>query len=126
VIRSGRSRTRGTADDGVVGPTVRTSFSAFSPQLSLNFGSRNGWSYLSAGLGWGSFGTELESAPLPDAEGRLRVINYGGGARWFARPRLALSLDLRFYAVNPQEAVVGRPAFPRKTMMVMSAGIGIK
>jgi hypothetical protein len=126
VIRSGRSRTRATTDAGVVGPTVHTAFSALSPQLSLNFGSRDGWSYLSGGLGWGRFDTELESAPLPDAEGRLRVINYGGGARWFAKPRLALSLDLRFYAINPQEAAAGRPAFPRKTMMVMSAGIGLK
>jgi hypothetical protein len=126
VIRSGRSRTRAANNEGVAGPTVQTSFSAFSPQLSLNFGSKDGWSYLSGGLGWGSFGTELETAPLPDAEGRLQVINYGGGARWFVKPRVALSLDLRFYAVNPQEATVARPAFPRKTMIVMSAGVGIK
>ena len=107
-------------------PKVETRFSAFSPQISLNFGSKQGWSYLSGGLGFGHLTTEVVSKPLPEADGRTKVINYGGGARWFLNDHLAVSLDLRFYAVNPQEAVGGRPAFPRMTILAISAGIGLK
>ena len=32
---------------------------------------------------------------------RVETINYGGGARWFIKPRLAFSIDVRFYAVSP-------------------------
>ena len=34
---------------------------------------------------------------------------------------IAVSLDLRFYAVNPQDATAGRPAFPRMTILSLSA-----
>ena len=37
------------------GPTVNARFSALSPQVSLNFGTRDGWSYLSGGIGWARF-----------------------------------------------------------------------
>ena len=111
---------------GTQGPTVETRFSAFSPQISLNFGAKQGWSYLSGGVGAGHLTTELVSKPLPDAEGRTKVINYGGGARWFLNDHIAVSLDLRFYGVSPQEAVGGRPAFPRMTILAMSAGIALK
>jgi hypothetical protein len=127
LLTSGRSRTREAAADGSSpAVTVHTHFSSFSPQLSLNFGSKQGWSYLSAGMGWGRLTTELAASPFPDAAARTRVINYGGGARWFAKPHLAFSVDLRFYAVNPQEPGAGRPAFPRMTIVAMSAGISVK
>ena len=113
-------------DDGVDGPTVNTRFSVITPQVSLNFGTRRGWSYLSGGLGWGSFKTERADAPVADAAFRPRVLNYGGGARWFAKEHLAFALDLRFYAVNAQAAGSGRPAYPSMTLMVFSAGVAIK
>lgn len=116
------AETEGAAD----GPTVKTRFSAVSPQVSLNFGKQNGWSYLSGGIGRSTYTTEREDAPLPDAESGTKTINYGGGARWFAKKHFALSLDLRFYAVNPQEAEGGRPAVPRMTVLVLSAGASFK
>ena len=36
----------------------------------------------------------------PDDE-PLNTINYGGGARWFIKPHVAFSFDVRFYAINP-------------------------
>lgn len=127
LMTSGRSRARDASEDGSSPAlTVHTHFSSFAPQLSLNFGSKQGWSYISGGMGWGRLTTELAATPLPDAAARTRVINYGGGARWFAKPHLAFSVDLRFYAVNPQEASAGRPAFPRMTIVAMSAGISVK
>jgi hypothetical protein len=113
-------------EEGPDGPTVVTRMTALSPQVSLNFGKRNGWSYLSGGVGWASFTTELEEAPVGDAESRPVTINYGGGARWFAKKHLAFSLDLRFYAIRAQEATLTRPPFPSMTVMVFSAGISAR
>ena len=107
-------------------PTVTTSFSVLSPQISLNFGGRDGWSYVSGGIGLASFTTEREDAPVADADGRTRSLNYGGGARWFAKEHLAFCFDLRFYKINPQDATTGRPAFGGRRMMAFSAGISLK
>jgi hypothetical protein len=113
-------------EGGIPGPTVNTRFSVFSPQASINFGSNRGWSYLSGGLGWGRFTSEREDDPVGDADGRPRVLNYGGGARWFAKDHLAFALDLRFYTVAAQEATATRPPYPKMRMMVFSAGVGFK
>lgn len=111
---------------GPDGPAVVTRMTALSPQVSLNFGRRAGWSYLSGGMGWASFTTERDDRPFEDAATRPRTINYGGGARWFTSNHLAFSLDLRFYAIRPQEAEAARPAFPRMTVMIFSAGISAR
>ena len=115
-----------TSQGATPGPTTETKFSALSPQVSLNFGGKNGWSYLSGGLGWGTLTTQLEAKPLPDANGSVSVLNYGGGARWFTTRHLAVSLDLRFYTVSAQEAAPGRPAYPKTRLIMASAGIALK
>jgi hypothetical protein len=115
-----------TSEGGASSPTVKTSFSALSPQVSLNFGNRDGWSYLSAGLGLASFTTEREDAPVADADGRTRALNYGGGARWFATEHLAFCFDLRFYKIDPQDAAPGRPAYGGRRIMTFSAGMSFK
>jgi hypothetical protein len=56
----------------------------------------------------------------------VKIINYGGGARWFVNQHVAVSLDLRFYAVNSQDASLGRPAYPSMTILAINAGIGLK
>jgi hypothetical protein len=114
------------AEGGASSPTVTTRFSALSPQISLNFGGRDGWSYVSGGIGWAAFTTELEASPVADADGSTRTINYGGGARWFAKAHLAFTFDLRFYRIDPQDAAPGRPAYGGRRMMVFSAGISVK
>ena len=124
LVRARGSRTIApVVEDGPDGPTVITRITAISPQVSLNFGRRTGYSYLSGGIGWGSFTTELKDSPVAIAETRPRVINYGGGARWFTSQHLAFSLDLRFYKMGVQQVAVQRPAYPAATMMVFSAGI---
>jgi len=106
--------------------SVDSRFSAVSPQISFNFGARDGWSYISGGIGWSRFTAERKDRPLPDAESSSKTINYGGGARWFAKKHLAVSMDLRFYAVNPQLATATRPSFSRMTLMAFSAGVAIR
>lgn len=108
------------------GSTVTTRFTSASPQVSLNFGSNRGWSYLTGGLGWGALTTEREDEPVGDGDSRPRVLNYGGGARWFAKEHLAFALDLRFYAVGAQPAGTRSPAYPSKTMIVFSGGVSFK
>lgn len=127
VLTARKSRTLDPATEGGdPGPTVQTRFRAVSPQVSFNFGTREGWSYISGGIGWSGFTTERKDNPLPDAASRSKTINYGGGARWFAKEHLAFTVDVRFYAINPQVATAARPAFPRMTLLVLNAGVAFK
>ena len=43
-----------------------------------------------------------------------------------AKPHLAFSFDLRFYAIDPSSPTLVLPAGPRTTLMVFGAGISIK
>jgi hypothetical protein len=109
------------------GPTVRRYFRTFSPEISLNFGHRKGWSYISGGLlGRSKLYVDLESAPATGTSYRS-TINYGGGARWFTTDHIALSVDFRWYSVAEQPAVPGGVVLqPRTTLLVLSGGIAIK
>jgi hypothetical protein len=121
------SRTLGATATGAPPPVaVRARLSAISPQISFNFGARDGWSYISGGIGGAKYITEREDKPFTDPIPRSKAINYGGGARWFSKKHVALSVDLRFYAINPQNATATMPARPRMTLLVMSAGIAVK
>jgi hypothetical protein len=115
-----------TTQDGMPGPTVQGRISSLSPQVSLNFGTRRGWSYVSGGIGSATLTIEDEARPVGASDGRVRTINYGGGARWFAKEHLAFTFDLRFHRYDPQVAKIGRPAYPGGRMMVFSAGISLK
>ena len=99
------------------------------PEVSFNFGTRDGWSYLSAGYGTarihGSASGELTgpltgSATLVHAEGRASAINYGGGARWFIREHMAVGFDLRFHRV----AAVGTQ--PGVRVFALSVGLSVR
>ncbi len=99
---------------------------SLSPQLSLNFGNGSGWSYLSAGLGQTTWSLATEDlVDYPPNSDRLKTVNYGGGARWFIKPHLAFSFDVRFYALNPGFAYIF-PATPRTTLLIIGAGISVK
>lgn len=103
---------------------IETRFVAFAPQISFNFGSGRGWSYVSGGIAPTRLSILPEGAPRPDRSSK--TINYGGGARWFARPHLAFTFDVRFYAISPLAGEPGLPAQPRMTLLVFSAGVSIK
>lgn len=112
-----------TVEDG---PTLKTRWTHLSPQVSFNFGARDGWSYLTAGLGRSSLTMERDDDPQEDPETRVRTLNYGGGARWFMKKHVAFTFDLRFYSINAQEAAIGRIATPKMRLRVLSAGISIR
>ena len=106
---------------------VTSWFTSFTPQLSFNFGTGDGWSYISGGLGQAVWSTvpDAQSA-LPGDEERLRTVNYGGGARWFAKRHLAFTFDVRFHQIDPGTPLAGLPGSPRTTMMIIGAGVSVK
>jgi len=104
--------------------TIARRFESLSGQLSLNFGHRNGWSYLSGGAGPLVFDT-WEQPGSPDGA-RAMTLNYGGGGRWFTRPRLAFTFDVRFYATRPAEPTEVVGARGKQTVMVITVGVSIR
>ena len=107
------------------GPTLRKRFSARSSQLSFNFGSRNGWSYLSGGLG----SSRLSLFPLnieEPAQRSANTLNYGGGVRWFLNDRVGFTIDLRFYAISPLPESASVPGSPRMTQMTVNVGASFR
>jgi len=107
-------------------PTVRRHFTTFSPEISLNFGHRNGWSYISGGmLGRSQLFLERADDPATDTPYR-KTVNYGGGARWFTNNHIAFSVDFRWYSVDEQPATAGTVSQPRTTLLVLSGGISLK
>jgi hypothetical protein len=102
-------------------------FQSLGTQLSFNFGNGNGWSYISGGIGQSTWLLEpVGTPPTPQDAERLKTINYGGGARWFARPHLAFSFDVRFYAINPGTPYLNLPGSPRTTLLIIGAGVSVK
>jgi len=106
---------------------VTERFASITPQLSLNFGSGNGWSYLSAGIGGAKWKIVPDGAQDgPADQERLRTVNYGGGARWFIKRHLAFNVDVRFHQVDPGTPTLGLPGSPRTTFMIFGGGISVK
>jgi hypothetical protein len=107
---------------------VTEKFRSLGGQLSLNFGNGNGWSYLSGGIGRSNWSLIPDGEePQAGDDEALKTINYGGGARWFAKSHLAFSFDVRFYAINPGvSSIDGVAGSPRTTLFVIGAGISVK
>lgn len=109
------------------GRAVTETFRHIAPELSFNFGTGDGWSYISGGIGpsqW-SVAPDGRGKTAADVE-RLKTINYGGGARWFIKPHLAFSFDVRFYAIDPGTPLGSLNGSPRTTLLIMGAGISLK
>ena len=122
-ISTSRTPTKNDFDPN--GPVVRTKFTAISPELSFNFGSGDGWSYLSGGLGTSRLNVYPQQSTSP-SQRRAGTINYGGGARWFINPNLAFSLDLRLFAISPLPQEGNQPASPRMTRVAFNLGISLR
>lgn len=123
-----RSHSAAKASGGqVIARAVTERFTSIAPQISFNFGTGDGWSYISGGIGPSIWSVVADGAqPLPVDEDRLQTINYGGGARWFAKPHVAFTFDVRYYAINPGIGSFGFPASPRTTMLIFGAGVSVK
>ena len=124
---TGRARQTPTAAQASLRPATER-FTTVAPQLSFNFGTGNGWSYISGGLGRSTWAVvpQGQEGFAADSEA-LKTINYGGGARWFMKTHLAFSFDVRFYAINPGTPFfAGAVGSPRTTLLVIGAGVSLK
>jgi opacity protein-like surface antigen len=114
----------------VVTPVFHTQVLNLVPHLSINFGHKLGWSYLSAGVGRtrvsASAGvtSTLPQVILPDTWNQ--ALNFGGGARWFMKPRLGAGFDVRFIKLGSRGASADIPSARRTQMITFSAGISFQ
>jgi hypothetical protein len=126
-LATGRSRRTPTAAQAAKVRASEETFKSLAPQLSFNFGTGHGWSYVSGGLARSTWSVvPAGRAPFPSDSEKLKTLNYGGGARWFAKTHLAFSFDVRFYAINPSAPYLGFPSSPRTTLLVIGAGVSVK
>lgn len=97
---------------------VAATFSTLAPQVSFNFGSADGWSYLSAGYGQGSIETraDQETGTLTRDSGNLGSMNFGGGARWFLSSHFGVGFDLRWHRLS---------GTPRATLLSVAVGFSV-
>jgi len=120
-------------------PDVDAALTVIAPQLSFNFGSSAGWSYLSAGVGRARV-TSVTSAFRGDGDGTAsgltpggdansgfrRSMSIGAGARWFTKAHLGVSFDLRVHVISAGGAEGARPATPRSTVTSASVGVSVR
>ena len=87
---------RGTSE------TVTANVRTIAPQISFNFGSVNGWSYLGAGFGraWVRTTAVQLSGTAEQETGGVPSVNFGGGARWFLTERLGVGFDVRWHRLS--------------------------
>lgn len=112
---------------GVDAPTIATRLSVVAPHLGMNFGHRDGWSYLSIGAGLASVQSKVkDTTAAADPTDWGTAFHYGGGARWFLREHIALSLDLRFWALTPRAATPTRVKGAATTRFAFGAGLSFR
>ena len=120
----------GASSVTVVTPIMRTAILNVIPQVSINFGRRLGWSYLSAGLGTTRVTSSMDAVgTTPQVivpETWNQAINFGGGARWFMKEHLGAGFDIRFVKLGSRGATAVVPAARRTQMVTFSAGISIQ
>jgi hypothetical protein len=125
-ITSGSGATATTS----ITPVVHTGITSLVPQLSINFGRRLGWSYLSAGVGRTKVTSRAdavgETPAITVPEAWNSALNFGGGARWFMKPRLGAGFDVRFVKLGSRSATETLSAAKRTQVWTISAGISIQ
>jgi hypothetical protein len=103
-------------------PSVTTTTTSVNQQVSMNFGHRYGWSYLSGGYSRARVTSESSEFKTTHAAKAPDIwnpgFNYGGGARWFMKPHLAASFDVRFVQMPSRLATPDRPIFALRSKVV--------
>jgi hypothetical protein len=126
MMARGKAQQSDPATGEPIGLPLEQRVRSLSPQVSLNFGHREGWSYLSAGMGPLSFETFQGELPPAEPPPSQATINAGGGARWFAAAHVAFTFDARFYLTRPEDASELHPGRERTRLFVISAGLAFK
>jgi hypothetical protein len=102
-------------------PGVRLDLWTIAPQVSFNFGTEDGWSYLSGGVGMTGITTRtLDLEEATRESGMLIAINAGAGARWFLVRRFAVGFDLRLHRVAAADTT------PASILFAISGGFSLR
>jgi hypothetical protein len=121
-IGAGVLRARGTASvDG--GEDIVAVMTVLAPEVSFNFGSGMGWSYVGAGAGFGQMTTRVrgvDDSVARGSPGGVMTVNAGAGARWFSSRRLAFGFDVRYHRIAAGEGT------PVTSLLVVSAGLSLR
>jgi len=114
----------------IVTPVVHTSVINLAPHVSINFGHKMGWSYLSAGLGTTKVKSSADAVgTTPEVvipEAWNQALNFGGGARWFMKEHLGAGFDVRFVKLGSRAATTTLPAAQRTQTWSISVGVSIQ
>jgi hypothetical protein len=99
-------------------------------EISIKFGHKLGSSYLSAGVGRTKVDSRADrvatSPQIVVPAAWNQALNFGGGARWFMKPRLGAGFDVRFIKLGSRGATAVLPSARRTQMITFSAGISIQ
>lgn len=110
--------------------TVSTRLRAIAPEVSINFGHRLGWSYVSVGVGRAREESEASSdsgATLTGGPpGWTSAFNFGGGARWMVNAHVGFSFDLRWHQLSSIAATDDYAGAKRTRLFVAGAGVSIR
>jgi hypothetical protein len=94
---------------------VSTTLRTIAPQVSFNFGTSDGWSYLSGGVGTARVTVD------PGSSQSVRATSFGGGARWFLGPHLGVGFDARFHWL----AAGGEAGSETPASMAFAVAVGV-
>ena len=126
-LMTGRGRrTKANPNDATLEIKTATRLMGFAGNASLNFGQRDGWSYLSFGYGPLRLWSYLDDGSTLPAPSWSMTANFGGGARWFFSSHIAFHFDVRFYFTTPEAATEIFPGRGRKRLTLLSAGISFR
>jgi len=102
-------------------PGIEIDLRSLTPQISFNFGTREGWSYLSIGGGLSEVvGKTVNFIDVRRESGRVTILNAGGGARWFVTSHIAVGFDIRVHRLSRSETL------PRSTLFSAAGGISLR
>jgi hypothetical protein len=111
-------------------PVVHTGVTHLIPQLSINFGHKLGWSYVSGGVGRSKVSSRADAVGTTPEQivpaAWNAAINFGGGAKWFMKPHLGASFDARWVKLSSRSATGTLQSAKRTQMWNISAGISIQ
>jgi outer membrane protein W len=111
-------------------PAVTTKMTSLVPQLSLNFGRRFGWSYVSAGYGptrIDSRAAAVGTLPAVSAPDQWNpALNFGGGARWFMKRHIGASFDVRFTKLSSRASTATAAGAKRTQIVSLLVGISLQ
>jgi hypothetical protein len=131
------STTTTTGTTAAIGQSIQLDLRIITPQVSFNFGTGEGWSYVSGGVGTTEVVTRTAGVIAGRRESeRLNALNVGGGARWFLRSHLAFGFDIRLHRIAagtagrieetpPPTTTPTATAAATPGMMIVSVGAGI-